>query len=57
MGEAPMTLDEWIQIGIKNNWVEQFCYSHDTPPLTDDESEKYYQYNDDFCVPALRVWL
>lgn len=52
-----MTLDEWIQIGIKNNWVEQFCYSHDTPPLTDDESEKYYQYNDDFCVPALRVWL
>jgi len=52
-----MTREEWIDLGIKNGWAEQFCYVHDIIPLTDKESEQYYQYNDDMCIPTLRVWL
>lgn len=52
-----MTFEEWMNIGIENKWVEQFCYTHDVPPLTDEESQQWYEFTDDFCVPTLRVWL
>lgn len=60
MARKPMTnhltLDQWIQYGIDNNYAEAFCYMHDSSPMTDEEAKEYEEGNDP-CIPTLRVWL
>ena len=56
LGRNIVLIDEWIEIGIKNNWVDKFCYYHDYPPLTDEEQASDEEGHD-ICVPTLRVYL
>lgn len=51
-----MTIDEWILMGIDNGWAEKFCYTHDSPPMDGEESERYYN-DEEVCIPILRIWL
>jgi hypothetical protein len=46
---------EWLSYGIEKNWItDSFCYTHDTPELTDQEQEDFEEV--DPCVPVIRVW-
>ena len=50
-----MTFDEWLQHGIANNFCsEQFCNTHDVPPLTDKEFKLWYS-SDDVCCHMVRL--
>ncbi len=51
-----MNIEEWIEYGIQQGYVSQFCYMHDLPELRDDEVEDFYNAADN-CIPTLRVFL
>ena len=51
-----MTLDEWLEIGFNNKFIDQFCYTHDLAPMTNEEVDNYYT-DADMCIPMFRVWI
>lgn len=51
-----MTFEEWLALGQENKWVEGFCYTHDTPPMDEDERAQDEEGGDP-CIPVLRVWM
>lgn len=47
--------NEWLKIGLLNNWVSYpYCDTHD-PNLTDAEMIDFDEGNDP-CVVVMRVW-
>lgn len=55
-GAQGMTIEEWLDYGFKNGYVDHFCLMHDTPPMNDSEADAYFSGLDP-CIPTLRVWL
>ena len=51
-----LSIEDWIQYGIDNGYIETFCYMHDSAPMTDEEAKEYDDGNDP-CVPVMRAWL
>lgn len=52
-----MTFDEWLQIGIDNNWCgPAVCETHDGLPLSVDEEEIFVDMGLDTCIHILRLY-
>lgn len=51
-----MTFEEWLALGAEKGWTEQFCYTHDTAPMTDEERAEEEEHGE-VCIPTLRVWI
>jgi hypothetical protein len=53
----PQTFQQWINIGIKNNWCsEAVCYNHDELPMTTKEHDTPGdEWNDD-CMMIARIY-
>lgn len=51
-----MTFSEWLEFGLKMNWISYpDCITHNPMPYTSEElAEDEEGY--DFCVVASRVW-
>jgi len=55
--EPTLTIQEWINIGIKNKWCSDiFCYNHDGIPMTDDEYKQESEVEYDQCWPIVRIY-
>ncbi len=53
-----MNVHEWIDYGIEQGYADKFCYIHESPELTDEESELFYNgEGEEDCIPTLRVWM
>lgn len=53
-----MNRDEWVALGIANGWCKPFCYVHDAPPLTDEETlirDEEDGNLDAICIAVVRV--
>lgn len=47
--------NEWLAIGMKNNWVgPAICYTHDGLPTTVDEDDEFEE--GDPCIHILRLY-
>ena len=50
-----MDYNEWIQIGIKNNWCgPAVCYTHDGLPSSFEEEENWD--TDEPCIHIIRLY-
>jgi len=50
-----MDYQEWIQIGIKNNWCgPAVCYTHDGLPTSNEEDEEWEE--SDPCIHIIRLY-
>lgn len=50
-----MDYNEWIQIGIKNNWCgPAVCYTHDGLPTSVQEEEEWEE--GDPCIHIIRLY-
>jgi len=50
-----MTFDEWLKIGIDNNFcTNQFCSTHDIMPLHQSEEEEFERGGDP-CMHVVRL--
>ena len=50
-----MTFQEWIAIGIKNDWCgPAICYTHDGLPMSINEEEE--MYSSDPCLHVIRLY-
>jgi CTP:phosphocholine cytidylyltransferase-like protein len=49
-----ISYDDWLQIGILAGWAEEFCYTHEKRPMTDDEWVEFY--GSDPHIRALAIW-
>lgn len=51
-----MEFEEWLKIGIDNDWVgAPVCETHDGLPMTKEEEEEFYDGSDP-CVHVLRLY-
>ena len=51
-----MDIAEWIEIGIKNNWITKpFCSTHDGDPYMTEEEEKEWEEGGDPCCHVLKL--
>jgi hypothetical protein len=51
-----MGIQEWIKIGIDNNWCgEVSCYTHDGPDMIEEEAQKWDE-GEDPCMFIMRIW-
>jgi len=50
-----MTFQEWLQIGIDNDWCgPTICETHDGLPLSSEEEELFWE--SDPCIHILRLY-
>ncbi len=50
-----MNFDEWLEIGIKNNWTgPPVCYTHDGLPTTREEDEEWE--DGEPCIHIVRLY-
>lgn len=50
-----MNYDEWVQIGIKNNWCgPAVCYTHDGLPTSVQEEDEWEE--GDPCIHIIRLY-
>jgi len=51
-----MTQHEWLEMGIANGWCSRdFCYTHDSPEMTDAEYAEWEDGNDP-CIHCVRLY-
>jgi hypothetical protein len=51
-----LEFDEWIKFGYDSGWISDvFCNTHDGPPITDEESQKW-EDGEDPCSFHVRIW-
>ena len=47
----------WVSIGKAKGWVsDPFCYTHDQPPMDDEEADQMFNSDEGPCINLLRVW-
>jgi hypothetical protein len=52
-----LSFDEWLQYGMDNSWCgPAVCETHDGLPLTEEESEEFYEHGHDPCVHIVRLY-
>lgn len=45
----------WRDFGINKGWItDPFCYTHDTPPTTEEEDAEFEE--GDPCLFVFRIW-
>lgn len=50
-----MDFEEWLRIGIENNWAgPAVCFTHDGLPTTQAEDEEFD--NGDPCIHVIRLY-
>lgn len=50
------TFNEWLELGIKNNWCgPAICETHDGLPMTFEEEEYFFEGNDP-CIHIVRLY-
>lgn len=55
VSETEMTFDEWLKIGMGNNWCgPAVCFTHDGLPLSDAEDDELA--DGDPCIHVLRLY-
>lgn len=52
-----MNIEEWLNIGVENQWIIPFCAAHDPIPMTDSELSDAKSVNGDLCIPVLKILL
>lgn len=51
-----MTFDEWIKLGLANDWISPpMCETHDGIPMTQEELDESWEGGDP-CVHVLRLY-
>lgn len=51
-----MTYSEWVSYGIEKGYMSDvFCWTHDSPPMTDEESAEFDEGNDP-CIFLSRFY-
>ena len=47
---------DWLQYGIKKNWVtDSFCYIHEGDPYMDEEEQQQWDEGGDPCMLVIKV--
>lgn len=55
-GTMELSFDEWLNFGIKNNWISPIsCATHDGVPSTEEE-ESSWEDGGDPCQFVVRIW-
>ncbi len=50
-----MDFEEWLRIGIENNWAgPAVCYTHDGLPTSEKEDEQFEE--EDPCIHIIRLY-
>lgn len=53
--EELVSFEEWLAFGIQSGYcTQQFCYTHDGIPLSDKESELWFE-GEDPCLHLVRL--
>lgn len=50
-----ITFEEWKRIGILAGWAEEYCYTHEKRPMTDDEWVEFYDTAEPHLM-SLAIW-
>lgn len=47
---------DWLATGMENRWCSaRFCYTHETPPISDEE-DRLLERGEDPCVTLIRLY-
>ncbi len=56
MSESLISFDEWVKLGVSNNFIgPPICSTHDGIPMTQQEEEQF-EDGDDPCIHILRLY-